>query len=154
MAYTKKTWANTQTVFAEDANRWETGIDDLFTEKENLVKNAAEKATLVDNDTLVVVDSADSSKTKRYKFSTLKALMSNSVKGGSGSFSGATGTEISHGFGNIATNIFFVTITPSANGSGNIGEYYVVKQADGKFKVYNTGNATTAFDWMAVKVNT
>jgi hypothetical protein len=78
-----------------------------------------------------------------------------SVLGGSGSFSGSTvtGTTITHGHGAIAAAAYAVSITPSAAGGGNLGEYYVVKAADGTFTVYNTGTATTSFDWMAVKVS-
>lgn len=78
-----------------------------------------------------------------------------SVKGGSSTFTGSTsiGREITHGLGNIAASAYAISITPSAAGGGNLGEYYAVKAANGKFVVYNTGTATTAFDWMAVQVS-
>ena len=80
-----------------------------------------------------------------------------SVKGGSGSFPGTTveanGTEITHNLGSIAAATYAVSITPKEAGGGNLGEWYVINGADGKFKVYNTGSATTAFDWMAVKIS-
>ncbi len=79
----------------------------------------------------------------------------NPVKGGSSTFTGSTssGRTITHGHGSIAAAAYAVSITPSAAGDGNLGEYYVVKAADGTFAVYNTGTATTSFDWMAVKIS-
>ena len=88
-------------------------------------------------------------------YSKLNPPPNNAVKGGSGVFSGSTetGTEITHGFGNIAATAYFVSITPTAAGSGNLGEWYVTKGTSGKFSVFNTGTATTAFDWMAVQIS-
>ena len=78
-----------------------------------------------------------------------------SVKAGLGNFSGSTstGTQITHQLGTIAAATYSVQVTPAAAGSGNLGEWYVTKAADGTFTVYNTGTATTAFTWMAVVVS-
>ena len=78
-----------------------------------------------------------------------------SVKGGNSTFTGSTvtGRTITHTFGNIAASAYSVSITPTEEGSGNLGEWYVTKGVLGTFTVYNTGTATTAFDWMAVKIS-
>jgi len=81
------------------------------------------------------------------------AIPNTITKGGSGSFcsSSGTGTSITHGFGSVATSAYFVSVTPTETGGGNIGEIYVTKNADGTFKVFNTGSATTTFDWIVTK---
>jgi len=62
-------------VLNENADKLDVALDGLETGKEGLVKNAAEKATPADADSLVLVDSADSSKTKRLTWSNLKAVL-------------------------------------------------------------------------------
>ncbi len=85
-------------------------------------------------------------------------IYTGSTVSGSSTTNSATGRLITHTFGNITTNAYRVTITPTMTAvpttgtTGGLGEVYVVKNADGTFTVYNTGIAGIAFDWQATKV--
>ncbi|SBV94448.1 hypothetical protein KL86CLO1_10515 [uncultured Eubacteriales bacterium] len=59
----------------ENADKLEAALDGLETGKEALVKNASEKSAPADADSLAIIDSADSSKTKRLTWSNLKAVL-------------------------------------------------------------------------------
>lgn len=77
---------------------------------------------------------------------------------GSSTTNSTTGRSITHTYGSIAANTYTVSITPTLTSApttgtaGSLGEIYVVKNADGTFTVYNTGDASIAFDWIAIKV--
>ena len=76
MAYVGKTnWVDGEVVKDVDLNRIEQGITGVDTGKEALVKNASTKATPVDADSLVLVDSAFSSTTKRVLWSSVKTTL-------------------------------------------------------------------------------
>lgn len=89
----------------ENADKLDVALDGLETGKEVLVKNAAEKSTPVDADSLVLVDSADSSKTKRLTWSRVKATL-NTLYSAVGHF--RTKSQISD---------FPTTMAPSAHAS-------------------------------------
>lgn len=67
---------------------------------------------------------------------------------GSSTFNKMTGRAITHSFG--AATAYTVSITPTAAGQGNLGDYYVVK-GNNTMTVYNTGTATTSFDYTIIK---
>lgn len=70
----------------------------------------------------------------------------NSFNMGSSTFNSTTGVVINHTFGS-STN-YFVSITPTSNGNGYIGEYYVQKN-NNSITVYNSGSSTTGtFDYI------
>jgi len=62
---------------------------------------------------------------------------------GNANFNGATGTTITHSVGH--TN-YDVGVIPTQNPGGYLGEVFVSKSAN-SFVVYNSGTATTAFQW-------
>lgn len=64
---------------------------------------------------------------------------------GTANFNSAVGVKIPH---NIGSTNYFVFITPSQDSDGYLGEYYTIKQSD-SFTVYNSGSATTKFDYVA-----
>jgi hypothetical protein len=67
---------------------------------------------------------------------------------GTANFSSIIGTRV-----NLAPRYqnkpYHVNICPIANGGGDIGEWWVIKDLT-FFTVYNTGSATTAFSWQVV----
>lgn len=67
---------------------------------------------------------------------------------GSANFAGPNGVTITHNLGH--TN-YKVMITPTADPQGFLGEVWVVKSAN-TIVVYNSGSATTAFDWLIAEV--
>ena len=75
---------------------------------------------------------------------------------GSGNFMGQSRVRaITHGCktstgANIAP--FFVSIIPTSNSGGALGEYWVTKDAT-KIYVYNTGSSTASFQWIAYYEN-
>lgn len=70
----------------------------------------------------------------------------NSFNMGSSTFNSTTGVVINHTFG-LPTN-YFVSITPTSNGNGYIGEYYVQKD-NNSMRVCNSGSSTTGtFDYI------
>lgn len=68
---------------------------------------------------------------------------------GSANFAGPAGVTITHNLGH--TN-YKVMITPTADPGGFLGEVWVVKAAN-TIVVYNSGSATTSFDWQIAEVN-
>jgi hypothetical protein len=75
---------------------------------------------------------------------TLKSTPPNGqVLTGAANFGSVDGRTVTHNVGN--TN-YRVLITPTADPGGYLGEWWVLKQAN-TFVVYNSGAATTAFDW-------
>ena len=77
---------------------------------------------------------------------------------GSSTTNATTGRVITHTFGSIAATNYRVAITPTissaptTSNTGNLGEIYVLKGADGTFTVYNTGAAAITFDWVAFTI--
>jgi hypothetical protein len=67
---------------------------------------------------------------------------------GSANFAGPAGVTITH---NIGHTNYKVMITPTADPGGFLGEIWVVKSAN-TIVVYNSGSATTAFDWQIAEV--
>lgn len=65
------------------------------------------------------------------------------LQSGAGAFAGASGTTITH---NLGTTAYRVSITPTANPAGYLGEIWVVKTAN-TFTVYNSGSFRGAFDY-------
>jgi hypothetical protein len=67
---------------------------------------------------------------------------------GSNTFAGSGGEKtIAHGLGSSPSA---VSVTPTANPSGNLGEVWCRKDATNIY-VGNSGSAVTAFDWIAIK---
>jgi len=66
------------------------------------------------------------------------------IKSGSSTFNSTTGRTIAHTVGNTA---FEISITPTANPGGYLGEVWVIKAAN-TFTVYNSGSSTVGFDWV------
>lgn len=64
----------------------------------------------------------------------------------SSTFNSTTGRVLTHNYGH---QNYQVLITPTADPGGNLGEVYVVK-GDDTATVYNSGSATTAFDYLIV----
>lgn len=64
------------TALGNDPN-FATTMTSLLATKEALIKNATAKASIVDNDTLPISDSANSLKTKKVKFSVIKLILKN-----------------------------------------------------------------------------
>jgi len=76
------------------------------------------------------------------------AFPAENIAMGSATFSGnSTATTVPHGLGVIPTS---VSITPTENPGGNLGEVWVTKD-EANIYVYNSGTAVTAFDWIAIK---
>ena len=65
---------------------------------------------------------------------------------GSSTFNGVSGRVIMLSSSRANTN-YSVAVTPTAAPNGNLGEIWVVKGTD-RFTVYNSGIATTAFDYI------
>lgn len=65
----------------------------------------------------------------------------------SSTFNGLTGVEVAHALGHTD---YVVSILPSANPVGGLGDVWVVK-ATNKFTVYNSGSATTAFEYVLIQ---
>jgi hypothetical protein len=65
---------------------------------------------------------------------------------GSANFTSTTGTTIPHAIGH--TN-YRVSITPTQNPNGYLGEVWVIK-ATNSFTVFCSGSATTSFDYIAL----
>lgn len=64
---------------------------------------------------------------------------------GSSTFNGITGRAIT--ITEMANTSYFVSITPSANPAGNLGEVWVINDSTTQFTVYCSGSAATAFKW-------
>ena len=64
---------------------------------------------------------------------------------GSSTFNGTAGRVIT--IEAQADTGYFVSITPSAAPSGNLGSIWVVANSTTQFTVYNEGTATIAFNW-------
>ena len=70
------------------------------------------------------------------------------VKGGSSTFAGnSSSRSIAHGLGVTPSA---VTVTPSSNTAGYVGEIWVIKN-DTYIYVYNSGSSTASFDWIAIE---
>jgi len=66
------------------------------------------------------------------------------VRSGESTFAGnSVAKTIAHGLGRVPE---FITITPSANPSGYLGEVWVTMDSS-NINVYNSGSAVTAFIW-------
>lgn len=65
---------------------------------------------------------------------------------GSSTFNGVSGRVIMLSSSRANTN-YSVAVTPSAAPNGHLGEIWVIKGTD-RFTVYNSGSATSAFDYM------
>ena len=65
---------------------------------------------------------------------------------GSSTFNGVSGRVIMLSTTRANTN-YSVAVTPTAQPNGNLGEVWVIKATD-RFTVYNSGSATTAFDYI------
>jgi hypothetical protein len=65
------------------------------------------------------------------------------------SFAGTSGVEIT--ISDVGSTNYRVSITPTQNACGNLGEIWVTKTSGTKFTVYNSGTATTSFDWMVTQ---
>lgn len=63
---------------------------------------------------------------------------------GSSNFAGSGGVTITH---NLNISNYEVSIKPSADSSGAIGEIWVTDEAVNSFVVRNSGSAVTAFAW-------
>ena len=64
---------------------------------------------------------------------------------GSSSFTGSGGVTITH---NLNANDYDVSIKPSADGAGAIGEIWVTDIAVNSFVVRNSGSGVTGFTWI------
>lgn len=67
------------------------------------------------------------------------------IEGGSSNFAGTTGVIITFAAAEADTN-YRVSIVPTESPGGNLGEFWAVKTTT-TLTVYNSGTATTAFDW-------
>jgi hypothetical protein len=67
---------------------------------------------------------------------------------GSATFAGPAGRTITHDLGHTDYN---VTVTPTDDPLGFLGEVWVIKSANAVV-VYNSGSATTSFEWRIVEV--
>lgn len=65
------------------------------------------------------------------------------LQSGSANFGGTTGTTITH---NLGTTNFRVSITPTANPDGYLGEVWVVKSSN-TMTIFNSGDFRGAFDY-------
>ena len=63
---------------------------------------------------------------------------------GNSTFAGSDGQTITH---NLNISNYEVSIKPSADSSGAIGEIWVTDEAANSFVVRNSGSAVTAFTW-------
>ena len=71
----------------------------------------------------------------------------NEIATGTSNFAGSgNSTTIAHGLDGTPT---FVSITPSQDKEGTLGEFWVNKDST-NIIVYNTGSATTSFMWLAI----
>lgn len=64
---------------------------------------------------------------------------------GSSNFAGPSGVTITH---NLNLSDYDVSIKPSADGAGAIGEWWVTGVAANTFVVHNSGAGVTAFTWI------
>ena len=64
---------------------------------------------------------------------------------GASAFAGSGGVTITH---NLNLSDYDVSIKPSADGSGAIGEIWVTAVAVNSFVVRNSGSGVTAFTWI------
>jgi len=64
---------------------------------------------------------------------------------GSSNFAGPGGVTITH---NLNLSDYDVSIKPSADGGGAIGEWWVTDMAVNSFVVRNSGSGVTAFTWI------
>ncbi|ALA68843.1 hypothetical protein GT50_00605 [Geobacillus stearothermophilus 10] len=69
------------------------------------------------------------------------------LQSGSANFGGPAGTTITH---NLGTTNFRVSITPTANPDGYLGEIWVVKSSN-TMTVFNSGDFRGAFDYQIFK---
>ncbi|MEA1957600.1 MAG: hypothetical protein U9N01_04515 [Euryarchaeota archaeon] len=60
-------------------------------------------------------------------------------------FAGSTGRTVTH---NLNLSNYEVTVVPTEDGGGNIGEVWITDKGVNSFKVRNSGSATTAFTWV------
>ena len=67
---------------------------------------------------------------------------------GSATFAGPAGRTITHDLGHTD---YHVTVTPTDDPLGFLGEVWVIKSANAVV-VYNSGSATTSFEWRIVEV--
>jgi hypothetical protein len=68
---------------------------------------------------------------------------------GSGIFNSTTGVTITH---NVGVSSYRVSITPTSNSNGTLGEYWVESKTVNTFVVKNSGsNTTCTFDWILIK---
>ena len=67
---------------------------------------------------------------------------------GASTFAGPAGRTIAHDLGHTDYN---VTVTPTDDPLGFLGEVWVIKSANAVV-VYNSGSATTSFEWRIVEV--
>ena len=70
------------------------------------------------------------------------------IKKGTANYSGSTGTEIT--IPTQDSTDYVVSISNSENPGGNLGEVYFEKSTN-KFIVYNSGSATTKFDYLVLQ---
>ncbi len=64
-------------------------------------------------------------------------------------FNGSTGRAIT--IADQGGTSYIVIVMPSANGGGNVGEWWVVIDSATQFTVYCSGTATSAFRYKVVK---
>lgn len=67
------------------------------------------------------------------------------IEGGSSNFAGTAGVVITFAAAEDDTD-YRVNITPTESPGGNLGEFWAIKTTT-TLTVYNSGTATTAFDW-------
>lgn len=96
-----------------------TTISNQIAGKEGLLKNAAEKTTLADTDTLPLSDSAASGATKKVKFSTLKAALKSY-------FDGLYNKYVHPAYTAKAAGLYKVTV----DGTGHVSAVTAVAKSD------------------------
>ena len=67
------------------------------------------------------------------------------IESGTSNFASTTGVEITFAAAEADTN-YRVSIVPTESPGGNLGEFWAIKTTT-TLTVYNSGTATTAFDW-------
>jgi len=99
---------------------------------------------------LIVADSPGASIDKEF-FDELKLNLqvAGIVQNGTSTFNGSTGRAITI---TAATDTnYFVSVTPTANPAGNLGEVWVIVDSTTQFTVYNSGSAIGSFRWAVIE---
>lgn len=99
----------------------------------------------------IIADSPGASIDKEF-FDELKANLEELEAGinqvGTNTFAGPAGKAVT--ITTMADTNYHVSVTPTANPGGNLGEVWVVNNSVTQFTVYNSGSATTSFSWAVI----